>query len=211
MDVSRLSRGEQIAGVSAVALFIFMFLDWFGLSGQVNTVVGSFGVDTSFNAWDSFDFIDLFLLLTVVVTVIAVGMAASSTEAAFPMSSAVTVLGGISVLLILFRIIDPPADGLSLKFGIFLGLIAAVGIAAGGYMTMQEEGTSFSDAADRVSGGRGGGSPPTDQPPAPPPPPAGGSAAPHPSSEPQAPQPPAGEPPAHPPPPPPPPPPPAAS
>ncbi len=172
MDINRLNQGEKIAGASAIALFIFMFFAWFGLSGQVDTAVGSFGVDTSFNAWDSFDFIDLFLLLTIIVTLVAVGMRASSNEAGFPMSSATTILGAISTLLILYRIIDPPG-GLDRKLGVFLGLIAAVGIAVGGYLAMQDEGTSFADAADRVSGGGASdpSEPPAAAPPPPPPPP----------------------------------------
>ena len=64
------------------------------------------------------------------------------------MNAAVAVLGGLSVLLILFRIIDPPSFGsfggvsvdATLSIGIFLGLIAAAGIAYGGYSAMQEEG-----------------------------------------------------------------------
>lgn len=168
MDISRLNQGEKIAGVSAIALFIFMFFAWFGLSGQVDTAVGSFGVDTSFNAWDSFDFIDLFLLLTIIVTLVAVGMRATENEAGVPMSAATTILGGVATLLIIYRIIDPPG-GLDRKLGVFLGLITAAGIAIGGYMAMQDEGTSFSDAADRVSGGGGPSEPPA--PPAPPPPP----------------------------------------
>ena len=40
-----------------------------------------------------------------------------------------------------------------MDFGIFLGLIAAAGVAYGGYRAMQEEGASFSDTADRLSGG----------------------------------------------------------
>jgi len=197
MDISRLNQGEKIAGASAIALFIFMFFTWYGF--DISTPIGSFSVNANINAWDAFSFIDLFLLLTVVVALVAVGMRASSNDAGFPMSTAVTVLGGVSALLILFRIIDPPGDGLSLKLGIFLGLIAAAGIGIGGYLGMQEEGTSFSDAADHVSGGGGASEPPAPTPTPPPPPPAAGP------DEPPLP-PPAGEPPAPPPPPPPPPP-----
>ena len=73
------------------------------------------------------------------------------------------------MLLILFRIVDPPSFGSfggvsvdgTVEFGIFLGLIAAAGIAYGGYMAMKEEGTSFGDTADRLSGGSSGGQVPT--------------------------------------------------
>jgi hypothetical protein len=89
------------------------------------------------------------------------------------------VVGIVSVLLILFRIIDTPtfasiggvsAEG-SVKFGIFLSLIAAAGMAFGGWRTMQEEGTTFGDAADRLSGGGPGASPPPPPSSSPPPPP----------------------------------------
>ena len=92
-----------------------------------------------------------------------------------------TVLGGLSVLLVLFRIIDPPSFGSfggvsvdgTLEFGIFLGLISAAGIAYGGYRGMQEEGATFSGTADKLSSSGGGPSdpppPPSSTPPPPPP------------------------------------------
>jgi hypothetical protein len=83
------------------------------------------------------------------------------------------------VVLILFRIISPPDFGVGdlgdlagvdvgREIGVFLGLIAAAGIAYGGYEAMQESGTSFTAEKDRLAGDR-------DAPP-PPPPPASGSA-----------------------------------
>src|SRR4051812_50051231 len=91
------------------------------------------------------------------------------------MNAVVAILGIVSVLLILYRIINPPdADfsGVSVDpaVGIFLGLIAAAGIAFGGYRAMQEEGASFGDVGDRLSSGRGGGRGPGASPPPPPPP-----------------------------------------
>ncbi len=91
-----------------------------------------------------------------------------------------------SVLLILFRIIDVPdfggagaaidqAEALGMdtggaeigrKIGVFLGLIAAGGIAYGGYLSMQEEMTSFSAQGDRIQNrGEGTSPPPGNQPP----------------------------------------------
>ena len=84
------------------------------------------------------------------------------------------------MLLILFRIVDPPSFGsyggvsvdATLKVGIFLGLLAAAGIAYGGYSAMREEGITFGDAADHLSGGgHGGDTPPPPSPAQQPPPP----------------------------------------
>jgi hypothetical protein len=197
MDLNRLTQGEKIAGVSAILLFVFMFFDWYGVSvsGGGETVdLGGGG-----NAWDALDFIPILLLIAIIVTIGVLVIEAGDTGVELPVHGAaiVTVAGVISFLLILFRIIDTPtfaefggvsAEG-SVKFGIFLALIASAGIGFGGYRTMQEEGTTFGDAADRLSGGPGGGpgagpppppsSPPpppppsSQQPPPPPPPPAG--------------------------------------
>lgn len=185
MDADKLSTGEKVAAVSGILLFIFMFFDWFGVEvsgagGFSGSVPGAGG-----SAWDALDFIPIVLLIAVVAAVgVAVLRLTDSTwEPPVSMNAVVAALGGLSVLLILFRIIDPPSFGSfggvsvdgTLDFGIFLGLIAAVGIAYGGYLAMKEEGTSFGDTADRLSGGTGaepsGGPPPPPPPSSPPPPP----------------------------------------
>jgi hypothetical protein len=186
MDVDRLSTGEKIVGISAVLLFIFMFFDWFSV--DISAGEGLFTVSGGGSAWESFEWIDLFLLLTVVVAVAVavVRLTDAVFEPPVSLNAIAAVLGGISVLLILYRIIDPPGPSdipgvdIGPAIGIFLGLLAAAGIAYGGYRAMQEEGMTFSDVGDRFSnGGRGGpGSPgggptqpPSSTPPPPPPPP----------------------------------------
>ena len=95
-------------------------------------------------------------------------------------SSIVTGLGAIAVLIIIISIISPPDLGVDLsgtgidhtrKIGVWLGLIAAAGIAYGGWRAMQEEGTSFGGEADRFRGAPDEGT--SAGPPPPPPPPPG--------------------------------------
>jgi hypothetical protein len=180
MDVDKLSTGEKIAGVSAVLLFIFMFFTWFGVEvsggGFSGSVPGAGG-----SAWDALEFIPIVLVIAVVVALVNVFLRLSDSDYEPPVSLnvAVTVLGGLSTLLILFRIIDPPGFGsfggvsvdATLELGIFLGLIAAAGITYGGYRGMQEEGSSFSGTADKLSGGGTAPPPPPAATPPPPPPP----------------------------------------
>jgi hypothetical protein len=189
MDVDRVSDGEKIAAVCAILLFIDMFFSWFGIGGQIGAFASAAGVDTSANAWQSFDFIDLFLLLTIIVACVSAATSGSGTAVNFPLSTAVALLGAISTILVLYRIIDPPSSA-DRKFGVFIGLILAAGITYGGWRAMEEEGTSFQDAADRFgsrggAGDRGGpgagppaGGPPQSPPPPPPPPPSSGGAPP---------------------------------
>jgi uncharacterized membrane protein YhaH (DUF805 family) len=173
MDVDRLSTGEKIAGVSAILLFIFMFFDWFTVSASNEFVSVSVGG----SAWDALDVIPIILLVAIVaaIGVAVVRLTDADFEPELSMNAVVSILGIVSVLLILYRIVNPPdADfsGISVDpaLGIFLGLIAAAGIAYGGYRAMQEEGASFGDVGDRLSSGRGDRGGPGASPPPPPPP-----------------------------------------
>jgi hypothetical protein len=178
MDPDRLRTGELIAGIAGVLLFIVMFFGWFGLPDVETGVPGltaeglaeAAGVDTTANAWQAFDFIDLVLLVTIVIAVgLAVAAMAAQTVALPVAASALTAgLGILSTLLILYRIIDPPEEA-TREFWVFVGLVLAGAIAYGGWRAMQEEGTSFGAEADRVRG-RG-------EPPPPPPPSSQGPAA----------------------------------
>lgn len=165
MDTARAGTGTLIAGASGVLLFIFMFLPWFGAPGVSNEVVeqaqqaaealgveGPEDVDANFNAWESFEFIDLVLLLTVIVSVGVAAITLSGASVSLPVAgSAVTAgIGALAVVLVLYRIIDPPGDA-DREIGVFLGLLAAAGIAFGGYMGMQEEGTTFAGERDRLT------------------------------------------------------------
>jgi hypothetical protein len=182
MDASRLRTGELIAAVSGIALFIIMFLPWFGIDLGVGEIAEDFGVavpevddSANFNAWESFDFIDLVLFVTAAVAVALGVMTAMSQQVNLPVAaSAITAgLGILASVLVIYRVLDPP-EGADRKFGLFLGLIAALGVAYGGWRAMQEEGTSFGAQADRLGDRVGGG----DEPPPPPPPPPPSSGAP---------------------------------
>jgi len=181
MDVDKLNTGEKIAGVSAVLLFVFMFFDWFGVEVSGTSGSVSFGSGASESAWEALDFIPIVLVVTIVVALVNVVLRLSDSEYEPPISInvAVAVLGGLSALLVLFRVVFPPDFGTfggvsvdaTLSFGVFLGLIAAAGIAYGGYRAMQEEGTTFSGTADKLSGPGDPPPPPSSTPPPPPPPP----------------------------------------
>lgn len=166
--MENLRTGEKIAGASGVALLLIMFIfDWF----KVEAGVEGFGISAGGNAWEWFGFIDIVLFVAAICAIALAVVAATQSDVNMPVAlSAITAaLGGLATLLVLYRIISPPDGGagdlvdVSRSIGVFLGLIAAAGIAYGGWLAMQEEGTSFSDQRDRLQGGGGG-----DQPPPPP-------------------------------------------
>jgi hypothetical protein len=185
MEADKLSTGEKIAAVSAILLFVFMFFDWFGV--EVSGVPGFSGdvAGTGGSAWDALDVIPIFLMLAIVaaIGVAVIRLTDADLEPPVSLNAIVAALGGLAVLLILYRILDQPGGGefggvevdTTLKLGIFLSLLAAAGIAYGGYSAMREEGMTFGDVGDRLGGQGQGPGPGGSQPPAggPPPPPTG--------------------------------------
>lgn len=157
MDLSRLNNGERIASVSAILLFVFMFFHWFGVKAinTSNLLFAIQSVEPGKNAWEALDYAPIVLLVAVVAT-LAVG-ALRFTNAArrppVPVNAVVAILGILSVLLILFRIIDPPVFSVEttitsegvVQLPIFLALLAAAGIAFGGCWGMREERVGLPD------------------------------------------------------------------
>jgi len=188
MDFTRLSQGERIAGLSGIALILIMFIfSWYGVD-----VGGQSVPDSGANAWEAFSFIDIVLFVTVAAAIGLALISASQTEMGLPVAASAVVagLGILSVILIFYRIIDTPGDvtavsalleqevDVTRKIGVWLGLIAAVGVAYGGWRaTQEEEATSFGDQADRFRGPdeSPGVAPPSPSSSVPPPPPPSGT------------------------------------
>jgi len=153
----RLALGEKIAAVSAILLFAFMFLDWFGMKSSEDSF-SLFSISRS--AWEALDYIPILLLLAIIVTLYDTGLRVVLRLAA-PTNAVVAILGVISAVLILYRIIYPPNFGSmgtawgtvtyegTLQLPIFLALAAAVGIAYGGLRAMREETASSSPPPDK--------------------------------------------------------------
>lgn len=167
MDANNLRTGEKIAGAAGLALFIIMFIGWWGapevsvdLGSDLGTVTAGGG--ESANAWQAADFLDLVWALTAITGVALALIALSQTRTNLPvaLSALVTGLGILSVLTIVYRLIDTPLDA-TRKIGVFLGLLAAAAVAYGGWKAMEEEGTSFGDQSERLQGRRGAAPPPS--------------------------------------------------
>ncbi len=111
MEVDRLSTGEKISAVSAIALFILMFFDWFG--AKVSGFSGS--LEGGGSAWDALDVIPIFLMAAIIVAlaVAVIRLTDADVEPPFSLNTLVAALGGLAVILILYRIINPPDIGRS--------------------------------------------------------------------------------------------------
>jgi hypothetical protein len=139
LDANRLSQGQLIAAVSAIALFIISFLPWFGISGGVVVQgVGAVGGSENFSLWQAENPLDIYLLIVILVALVPAVLALGGGGEAPLAPFATALLGGVGTLLILYQVFDTPGDA-DRKVGLFLGLIACAGIAVGGYLSMQED------------------------------------------------------------------------
>ena len=159
MDVNRLSRGEQIAGVAAVLLLIDMFLNWYGanLNGAQSALADRVGIDTNVNAWQAFSTTDILIFITCVAALTMVGLTAMGRTTGMPMSlpMVVAVLGGLTTLVILYRIVNQPGpnDAINVDFGAYLGLVLAAALTYGAIQAGEGLDAMRTEAGSLAGGG----------------------------------------------------------
>jgi hypothetical protein len=134
MESGRLSQGAMIAAISGLVLFISLFFDWVGIEV---TGVGS----ASQTGWESQSSLDIYLLIVSVIAVVPGVLALTGGGGDLPIATAANalLLGAIAVILMFFTMFIGFPDGLDRKFGMWLALIASIGVAVGGYLAAQEE------------------------------------------------------------------------
>jgi hypothetical protein len=129
--MARLRDGEWIAGAGGVALLAAMFLHWYG--------AGPFEV----TAWQAFEVLDVVLALLALVPLGLVFTQATRPSPSLPVAFSVcTMLAGtLAALLILYRIVNQPGpnDVVEVEAGAWLGFVAAIVIASGGWRSLRIE------------------------------------------------------------------------
>jgi hypothetical protein len=121
--------GALVGAFSGLGLLVVSFLPWYAAGGQNAT------------AWQAFSVIDLVLAAAAAAALSVAIMSLGRVSVSYPVAgSAMTAgFGGLALLLIAYRLINPPGGGdLDREIGAWLGLIAAAGITLGGYLGMQE-------------------------------------------------------------------------
>jgi hypothetical protein len=121
--------GELLEAIAGLGLLVATFLPWYSVRGE------------NLTAWQAFSVTDVFLAAAA-LTAISVGIVlVFRLSVSFPVagSSVAAGLGIVALILIVIRLINPPGGGdVDREIGAWLGLIAAAGIAWGGWLGMQE-------------------------------------------------------------------------
>jgi uncharacterized membrane protein YidH (DUF202 family) len=151
VDLNKLSTADKVIALSGILFLIALFLPWYGVEGYDET-----GTDYFLTG------ILPFLIILVMVGQIALTKF-SDTELPnppLPWSQIHAIAGAVVVVLLVLRTAVVASAGpsefeidLDRKFGLFFALLAAIGVAVGGYLKYQE--------GDEVTAGGAGSAPPT--------------------------------------------------
>lgn len=157
---------DLLAGIAGLVLLVSLFLPWFGPSTEAEQVLEEAQriseqaggtppdpLDLTENAWQAFAVVDWILLLTALAGIRA-GVAAVASprgRAAVGATAVTAALGIISTLLVFYRVLNPIGEA-GREYGLFIGLLAAIGVAAGGWLAIGEgPGSRRAPAAGRAA------------------------------------------------------------
>jgi hypothetical protein len=145
MDLRRVRVGEWIAGASAVALLVVMFFPWYGVAPQEAGDAPVTG-QAERTPWEAFAALDVVLAVTAALAIALIVVTATQRTPAIPIALvSITALVGVAATVWLaIRAASPPAPaGSNLETtretGLWLGLLACAGIAAGALAGMRDE------------------------------------------------------------------------
>ena len=142
MDLSKLTTGDKIIAGCGIALLILAFFPWFGKDFGDEFVSytareGGFG--------NIFSALGILLGIAMAVIVILKAAGKSLPDLPIPWSQAMLIAGVAAAVLILLQLILGGSAGaggfevdLDRKIGVFLGLLAGIGLAAGAFLNYQE-------------------------------------------------------------------------
>jgi len=127
MDLRRLRAGEWIVGACGVLMLVALFAPWYG--------------NPSSSAWEAFTILDVILALLALAAISVPIVTATHRVPALPLAleSLVSLFGLFGLILVLIRVLNLPGDAHGREIGLWLALIATVGIFGGGLLGMRDE------------------------------------------------------------------------
>jgi hypothetical protein len=141
---ARAPAGELTSVICALLLLGLMFaVKWFGVVALPRSADRS-GIQTAATAWTELSAVRWLMLLTVVITLgsVAIHITQRSHGSQTDTSLLVTAAGTLTAGLLFYRVmvaLPSPGSVVDAKLGAFVGLLAAVGVALGGFESVLDQ------------------------------------------------------------------------
>src|SRR5829696_2110848 len=125
MDLRRLRAGEWVVGAAGLVLLVSLFLSWY--DGQ--------------SGWESLGILDVILAFVALNALAIPFVTASYRVPALPLAhqSLTVLISSVAFLLVIGRVLTPPAGAGGGGGGLWVGLLATLGVVAGGLLAMRDE------------------------------------------------------------------------
>lgn len=149
MDFNKLDRSELFGVAAGILLAISLFIPWYSLAEDVTRDEADDWVcgvgENSCSAWGTFPILRWLLLLAAAAPLILSWIVMREHKLTWPRGELTAIAGLTAMVLIVFNgIVSKPSAsdiGISLDFGYFIAIIAAVGIFfAGGFRAVESGG-----------------------------------------------------------------------
>ena len=154
--MSRLRAGEWLAAAGAAALLVALFLPWFGIEvpGAAGNLVNPFLADlTGTSGWNTLGWVTIVLALAAIgcAAWLAIANATGGPVAQAVAASVLTATAGTLAFVVLalrVLVFQPgPNDFVVVRYGAWLGLLAALILAVGGWWATKDERTDAPESA----------------------------------------------------------------
>ena len=144
--MSRLRAGEWLAVVGAAALLVALFLPWFGVERPTRGALLVVGLaEGSDNGWSSLGWLTLVFVLGAIgcaawlALANATGRPVAQSVAASVLAATAGTLAFIAVTLRALVFQPGPNEIVTVRYGAWIGLLAALSLALGGWWAIKDE------------------------------------------------------------------------
>jgi heme/copper-type cytochrome/quinol oxidase subunit 3 len=155
LDPWRLRSGEWIIAISSVLLAISLLTTWYALSGPLAQTGGLPDRVASFDGWHALTVTRWLIVLTSLCGFAVIALQLTRRAPALPVGFTIVLLAlsFLTALAVTYRVVfhEPAAYGpITQRFGAFVGMFSALGVLAGAYRSLRQDGILPEDGPQEI-------------------------------------------------------------
>lgn len=139
-----------MAASAVVLLTVTFLMSWYTMTLVSGGAGPKYFVTESVNGWDGVSHLRWLILITIVAALLLFVLQATRRAPALPVTVSlfVTLLGGLTVIWLVYRVVIDPAGGR--RPGGWVGLVAALVLTWGAFRSLRMEGIAPTDAPAHI-------------------------------------------------------------